>query len=135
MPVRPALIADPGAAMQHILVYSNSLSWGIIPTTRQSLAFEHRWPGVMENAFPSIPPARRFTRIEADRLFEIEHFSGHHFILTIELQPAAGGTEVKWRQTFDTAEHYRPIAEFVAAANEQNLERLAAKVERGRPSA
>lgn len=34
--------------MQHILVYSDSLSWGIIPTTRKRLPFEHRWPGVME---------------------------------------------------------------------------------------
>lgn len=35
--------------MQHILVYADSLSWGIIPTTRQRLAFDARWPGVMEN--------------------------------------------------------------------------------------
>lgn len=35
--------------MQHILVYSDSLSWGIIPTTRQRLSFDQRWPGVMEN--------------------------------------------------------------------------------------
>lgn len=34
--------------MQHILVYSDSLSWGIIPTTRQRLPFDQRWPGVME---------------------------------------------------------------------------------------
>ncbi len=34
--------------MQHILVYSDSLSWGIIPNTRSRLAFEKRWPGVME---------------------------------------------------------------------------------------
>jgi lysophospholipase L1-like esterase len=34
--------------MQHILVYADSLSWGIIPTTRERLAFEQRWPGVME---------------------------------------------------------------------------------------
>lgn len=34
--------------MQHILVYSDSLSWGIIPMTRKRLAFEQRWPGVME---------------------------------------------------------------------------------------
>lgn len=34
--------------MQHILVYADSLSWGIIPTTRQRLPFEQRWPGVME---------------------------------------------------------------------------------------
>lgn len=39
--------------MQHILVYSDSLSWGIIPETRQRLPFEERWPGVMEIALGS----------------------------------------------------------------------------------
>jgi lysophospholipase L1-like esterase len=34
--------------MQQILVYADSLSWGIIPTTRKRLAFDQRWPGVME---------------------------------------------------------------------------------------
>jgi lysophospholipase L1-like esterase len=34
--------------MQHILVYSDSLSWGIVPATRKRLSFEQRWPGVME---------------------------------------------------------------------------------------
>jgi uncharacterized protein YndB with AHSA1/START domain len=73
----------------------------------------------------------RFTRIADDRLFEIEHLNGHHFVLTLELQPHAQGTTVAWRQTFDTAQHYEGLAEFVAAANEQNLERLAAEVARG----
>jgi len=36
--------------MQHLLVYSDSLSWGIIPTTRRRLPFETRWPGVLERA-------------------------------------------------------------------------------------
>lgn len=34
--------------MRHILVYADSLSWGIIPTTRKRLDFDRRWPGVME---------------------------------------------------------------------------------------
>lgn len=34
--------------MKQILIYSDSLSWGIIPTTRNRLAFEQRWPGVLE---------------------------------------------------------------------------------------
>lgn len=34
--------------MKQILVYSDSLSWGIIPTTRKRLSFEQRWPGVLE---------------------------------------------------------------------------------------
>ena len=34
--------------MQQILVYADSLTWGIIPNTRERLPFEARWPGVME---------------------------------------------------------------------------------------
>jgi uncharacterized protein YndB with AHSA1/START domain len=75
------------------------------------------------------PNESRFTRIVANQLFEIEHLSGHHFLLTIELAPVPGGTEVKWLQTFDSAEHYQQIAAFVASANGQNLDRLAAEVQ------
>ncbi len=35
--------------MNQILVYSDSLSWGIIPMTRNRLPFPERWPGVMEH--------------------------------------------------------------------------------------
>lgn len=35
--------------MDNILVYSDSLTWGIIPNTRKRLSFDERWPGVMEN--------------------------------------------------------------------------------------
>jgi uncharacterized protein YndB with AHSA1/START domain len=77
------------------------------------------------------PNESRFSRIVTDKVFEIEHLNGHHFFLTLELAPTDGGTEVSWRQTFDTEEHFRKIAEFVAPANEQNLERLAVEVLRG----
>lgn len=35
--------------MDQILIYSDSLTWGIIPNTRQRLPFDKRWPGVVEN--------------------------------------------------------------------------------------
>jgi lysophospholipase L1-like esterase len=35
--------------MDHILVYSDSLTWGIVPDTRKRLPFDERWPGVLEN--------------------------------------------------------------------------------------
>jgi lysophospholipase L1-like esterase len=35
--------------MDQILVYSDSLTWGIIPNTRKRLPFDERWPGVLEN--------------------------------------------------------------------------------------
>lgn len=36
--------------MQQVLVYSDSLSWGIIPLTRDRFAFHQRWPGIAELA-------------------------------------------------------------------------------------
>lgn len=51
--------------MRHILVYSDSLSWGIIPTTRRRLLFEQRWPGVMEMSLCS---AGRQVRVIEDCL-------------------------------------------------------------------
>ena len=39
-----------GKPVKHVMVYSDSLSWGIIPMTRRRLPFEARWPGVMEFA-------------------------------------------------------------------------------------
>lgn len=35
--------------MKQVLVYSDSLTWGIIPSTRKRFDFNDRWPGVMEN--------------------------------------------------------------------------------------
>jgi len=35
--------------MHQILVYGDSLTWGIIPNTRQRLPFSQRWPGVLEH--------------------------------------------------------------------------------------
>ena len=37
--------------MEHILIYSDSLTWGIIPNTRNRLSFEKRWPGIFESSF------------------------------------------------------------------------------------
>jgi lysophospholipase L1-like esterase len=34
--------------MQQLLVYGDSLTWGIVPDTRQRWPFTTRWPGVME---------------------------------------------------------------------------------------
>jgi lysophospholipase L1-like esterase len=34
--------------MTQILVYGDSLTWGIIPGTRRRLSFSERWPGVLE---------------------------------------------------------------------------------------
>ena len=35
--------------MHHVLVYGDSLTWGIVPNTRKRFPFEERWPGILEN--------------------------------------------------------------------------------------
>jgi lysophospholipase L1-like esterase len=45
-----------------VLVYSDSLTWGIIPNTRRRLPFEERWPGILEGALNG--PGNRVRVIE-----------------------------------------------------------------------
>ena len=51
--------------MHQILLYSDSLSWGIVPDTRKRLPFDARWPGVMEN---KLNAERRRARVIEDCL-------------------------------------------------------------------
>jgi uncharacterized protein YndB with AHSA1/START domain len=132
---RHKLIAAPPAAVFAALSDPVRVArwWGPAQFTNTIHTFEFapggRWLLTMHGPDGTdYPNESRFTRIVADRLFEIEHLNGHHFVLTLELLPHADGTELRWRQTFDTAEHYQRLAGFVATANEQNLERLAAEV-------
>ena len=36
--------------MKQILVYADSLTWGIVPGTRDRFSFDERWPGILEKA-------------------------------------------------------------------------------------
>jgi hypothetical protein len=78
------------------------------------------------------PNESRFLEVVPGEKVVLEHFSGHHFILTITFTRLGKATVVGWHQLFDTVEHYRQIAEFVAQANEQNLSRLEAEVQRAK---
>ena len=45
--------------MHHVLVYGDSLTWGIVPNTRKRFPFEERWPGVLENKLNDCGPRVR----------------------------------------------------------------------------
>jgi lysophospholipase L1-like esterase len=51
--------------MLQIFVYSDSLTWGIVPNTRKRLPFEERWPGVLEK---KLTEAGRSVRVIEDCL-------------------------------------------------------------------
>lgn len=69
-----------------------------------------------------------FSSIEADRKLVIRHISQPCFQLAITLEPSAGGTLVRWEQTFDDASVAQAIRHIVEPANEQNLDRLSAEL-------
>jgi uncharacterized protein YndB with AHSA1/START domain len=79
------------------------------------------------------PNENLFTDIVAPERIVLEHLSDtHHFLMTITLAADSARTRVGWRQVFDTAAEKQRIAHYVTPANEQNLDRLAAEVLRGR---
>jgi len=47
--------------VQHILIYGDSLTWGIVPNTRRRLPFDERWPGVLENKLNGLDHRVRIT--------------------------------------------------------------------------
>ncbi len=78
------------------------------------------------------PNESRFLEVFPNQRVVIDHLSGHHFILTITFTVSGNATVVTWSQVFDTVDHYRHISEYVSQANEQNLDRLTAEVQRTR---
>jgi lysophospholipase L1-like esterase len=68
--------------MQQILVYSDSLSWGIVPNTRKRLGFAERWPGVMED---HLIRAGRSVRVIEDCL------NGRRTVLEDPFKPGRNG--------------------------------------------
>ena len=45
--------------MHHVLVYGDSLTWGIVPNTRKRFPFDERWPGILENKLNELGPRVR----------------------------------------------------------------------------
>ena len=77
--------------------------------------------------FPNESIVRELVR---DSKIVIEHISAPHFTLTVTLTPRDGGTQLVWHQAFDSAEFAEKMRPIVEPANEQNLDRLQAFLER-----
>jgi uncharacterized protein YndB with AHSA1/START domain len=60
----------------------------------------------------------------------LDHVSAPRFTMTISLGEESGRTRVGWHQRFPTAAECDKVRGFALAANEQNLDRLAAEVAR-----
>ncbi len=70
--------------MKQILVYGDSLSWGIVPDTRQRFEFLQRWPGRLEQLINQDSPR---VRIIEDCL------NGRRTVLDDPFKPGRNGTD------------------------------------------
>lgn len=74
----------------------------------------------MENHFIEVAPGERIV---------LRHVqAGHGFRMTMTYADEAGGTRLTWRMRFESAEDFENVKHLVAAANEQNFDRLAAQL-------
>ncbi|SFI83543.1 SRPBCC family protein [Brevibacillus centrosporus] len=73
----------------------------------------------------NFPNRNVFHEVSEDRIV-LRHESRPHFILTATFADVSGGTEITFRQTFETAEDYNNLKPICEEANEQNLDRLRA---------
>ncbi len=85
-------------------------TWVIVMTSSDGTDFENHW------TFADIRPDERITAFH--------HGPMHAFGLEIGYRDAEGGTLVTWRMSFEDTEANREIEKFLAAANEQNFDRL-----------
>lgn len=73
----------------------------------------------------------RFTEIVAPERIVVRHLQpGHDFTLTVTLADLAGATAITWRLLFDDPAEADRVRTFVVPANEQNLDRLQAYLDK-----
>ena len=71
----------------------------------------------------------RFLELGPHRVV-IQHLSAPRYVLTVSLEACPAGTRLEWRQRFESADMVRRVAAVAGPGNEQNLDRLAAELER-----
>ncbi len=74
------------------------------------------------------PNQSEFLEIVPNSRIRIKHINLPHFELTISLEPSAAGTLISWFGVFENREFAENARQFLEAANEQNLNRLAVEV-------
>ncbi len=70
-----------------------------------------------------------FIDVVPDIRIVFDHLTGHRFRTTAEFIPRGEGTVLRWTMVFEDPEEYERMKEFIAGANEENLDRLEAMME------
>lgn len=104
--------------------------WGPSGFTNTIREFEFRPGGVWEFTMhgpggASYPNRNVFREVGPERIV-LRHDGNPYFTLTFDMSEADGGTEVVFRQAFDSGDDYAKLKAMCEEANEQNLDRLGA---------
>lgn len=79
------------------------------------------------------PNESRFLAVAPDQVV-FEHTGPmHRYWMTMEFAPAGGGARLTWRMQFEQAAEHARLKDFIAAANEENFDRLAACLSAAEP--
>ncbi|AYD01621.1 SRPBCC domain-containing protein [Neorhizobium sp. NCHU2750] len=85
-------------------------TWRITMTSSAGMDFANRW------TFEDIRPG--------ERIRAFHHEPMHAFGLDMHYADCDGGTRLTWHMSFEDTEQNRDIEKFLAAANQQNFDRL-----------
>lgn len=62
--------------------------------------------------------------VAAERIVFLHHEPMHIYTMEMRFVPESGGTRLHWRMLFEPTDENLQLARFIAAANEQNFDRL-----------
>ncbi|MEK8128758.1 SRPBCC family protein [Paenibacillus filicis] len=104
--------------------------WGPNGFTNTFHTFDVRPGGVWEYTMhgpggANYPNRSVFHEVTSERIV-LRHESSPHFMLTGTFESVSGGTELTFRQTFESGSDYHKLKSMCEEANEQNLDRLGA---------
>jgi uncharacterized protein YndB with AHSA1/START domain len=105
--------------------------WGPMGFTNAFHRFELKKEGIWEFTMHGPPGDFHntcvFKRIEPPGYLEFDHLKEMHFYKAmITFTEVPEGTLIDWVMRFDSAEELVPIREFIATANEENMDKLQA---------
>lgn len=110
--------------------------WGPDGFTNTFHTFEFRqggsWQFIMHGPDGTdYPNQSEFLEIVPNSMVRIKHINQPHFELSISLESSTTGTLVSWVGVLENHEFAENMRQFLEAANEQNLNRLALEVSTG----
>ncbi|HRH93557.1 MAG TPA: SRPBCC family protein [Candidatus Peribacteria bacterium] len=85
-------------------------TWNLVMHGPNGMNFENT------SVFEEIVPNERIVYKHLDPV--------HVFRMTIALDPKGQNTQMTWTMTFESAEEFEKVKDFIATANEQNLDKL-----------